>query len=45
MEMNAVPLIYSHPERGSGGSVAIVSNDRYFKMLADCSRQQIGSNI
>lgn len=45
MEMDAAPLIYSDLERGSGDSVLIVTNDSLFKMLADCCRQQSGSNI
>lgn len=45
MEMEAASLIYFYPERGSGGSVLIVTNDSLFKMLADCCGQQSGSNI
>lgn len=43
--MNAASLIYSGPERGSGGSVLIVTNGSLFKMLADCCGQQSESNI
>jgi len=44
MEIDAVLLICSDLERGSGGSILMVTNDSLFKMLADYCRQQTGSN-
>lgn len=43
--MDAAPLIYSDPERDSGGSVLTVTNDSLFKKLADYadSKQEVMS--